>query len=114
MGGSGSGGYIPPGGREEPPEEDCNIYIETKIFGIIPEALDIIEEGNILHVQLNAERNPPSVVLIKEDPSPTQVGAVANHPYLPKLIRCIQQGIDYEAEVTDISGAQVSIAISKA
>lgn len=110
MGGSGGGG----GTRwPNPPEDSCDLRIDTHIFGPVPTVAQTLRVGDLLGIRLAPSGNSSTVAIFTQGPNTTQVGTVVGPPRLASLIRCLQQGVLYEASVTAVSGPQISIRIER-
>jgi hypothetical protein len=62
--------------------------------------------GDVLEVALDP--GPPAVIQVLDAES-NVVGSIITH--IPDLLRCIQDGFTYEAEVVAIEGGDLQIAV---
>lgn len=103
MSGSNNGPYVPP----ERSKFDCdNSKIKTNIASIDLSVLENLELGEILEVQADNKK------LLIYNSNGEFVGVVI-HPNTLDLIKCIMDGNDYEAIITDIQAPQCTILIKK-
>jgi hypothetical protein len=92
MSGGGGGGYGPGGGGEP---VSCDIVVEGVILQNVDEdTLNGIELGDELEITLEGS----SPIAIDEDGF---VGSIL-YPDVARLIRCMREGYDYIAHVTDL------------
>jgi hypothetical protein len=104
-GGGGSGG---PGGGFGPRDDrtPCDqLRFRTSIASPQPAASDL-EVGDVLEVVL---RSGPRVAIDLIDSSSDVVGSLITH--IADLLRCIQDGFSYEAEVKEIDGGDVRVDV---
>lgn len=108
---SGGGGGGGPGGGFEPNavQTPCGeLRFRTSVSSPQP-AASTLAVGDILGVVLETEPRP---VVRLVDSASKVVGSVVGH--LPDLLRCIQEGLSYEAEVLEINGGQIKVQIRPA
>ena len=103
-GGSGSGG--PPGG-----EDQCILSFQTTIFGPVPGVADHLSVGEVLTVVLTA--TPTSQVGVFTS-ALAQAGSIGGARQLPTLIGCLQNGVNYSADVISVNGSNVGIRVRNA
>lgn len=104
--GSGSGGS---GGAKR--RDECNLSFDTDVFGPVPSVAKKVSVDDELHIQLVQQGGHSSVGVLL--PSGEQLGSIAGSNYLPALVRCLQNGVNYTAKVIAINGAQIIIRISR-
>jgi hypothetical protein len=107
-GGGGSGG----GGGFGPPDSgtDCQrLRFLATLQSPQAQAVAEISVGDVLDVVLapGSAETPPVVEVRRADG--TVVGALIDH--LRELLRCMNQGFEYAAEVLDISGGSVRVRV---
>lgn len=104
-GGGGSGG---PGGGFDPSPQNtpCDqLTFRTSVASPQP-AAEEVSVGDVLAVVL--ESGPPAVLhLVNEDGS--RVGSLITH--IADLLRCIQDGFSYEAEVLEVNGGDIRVEV---
>lgn len=110
-GGGGSGG---PGGggtpiATGPLENPCDLRFKTVLASVDQSVLPSLVVGQVLAVSL--ESNGTTVFLATKDSSGAFVGAIASH--VPILMGCISQGYSYAATIADITGAAVTVEVSR-
>ena len=65
-------------------------------------------------MELITGESVPTVSVVTRGATPEQVGSLVGLPDLPVLIRCLQDGVTYEATVTEVSGPQISAVVTRA
>lgn len=101
-GGGGGGGGFTPRDRETPCDQ---LRFSTTIASPQP-ASSNLSVGDILDVQLNSGP-PQSIDLV--DPGGSVVGAIVTRT--TDLVRCLQDGFRFEAEVQSINGGEIRIVV---
>lgn len=107
-GGGSSGG---PGGGFGPRDDrtPCDqLRFKTSIASPQP-AADALNVGDVLQVVL---RSGPRVVIHLVDGDGNVVGSLITR--IPDLLRCIQDGFSYEAEVEGIDGGDIQLDVRPA
>lgn len=107
-GGGGSGG---PGGGFEPPHErtPCDhLKFRTSVASPQP-AAEEADVGDVLTVEL---KSGPPVVIHLVDGDGNTVGSLITR--IPDLIRCIQDGFSYEADVKEVNGGDMQVEVRPA
>lgn len=107
-GGGGSGG---PGGGFGPSDDrtPCDqLTFKTSIASPQP-AADNLDVGDVLRVVLNPG---PPVVINLVDGDGNAVGSLITH--IADLLRCIQDGFSYEADVQEINGGDFQVEVRPA
>lgn len=95
-----SGGGMWTGG---PQSDDCaSLRIDDGVAA--PDATFVFTVGMVFDVVLNP--GPPATVSLQFEHR--RVGSV--HPY-PALVRCLNSGVPFEAEVRSISGGDIRVAV---
>jgi hypothetical protein len=108
MSGSSSNSF---GGGFESGDVDCdNLVLNTQIASPQPAVISKLQVNDILQVELDTVGATTAIVLRHQT---VVAGAIAS-PDMQRLRQCLEGGTHYQAEVTAISGAQVSIRISAA
>lgn len=108
MSGSGSSGF---GGGFERSDMSCEkLVLNTQIASPQSAVIRQLKVGNVLQVGLQTVGTTTAIVLTYQSKT---AGAVAA-PEMQRLRECIEGGTKYEAKVTAISGAHVSIRIAAA
>lgn len=108
MSGSGSNGF---GGGFERSTISCEgLVLNTQIASPQPAVIRQLSVNNILQVDLRTVNATTAIMLLYRGEI---AGAVAA-PDMQRLRECIEGGARYEAQVTAISGAHVSIRIAAA
>lgn len=74
--------------------------------GVQDSVLSSLEVGNVLSVDL--QRTPVRAIVVR-DASGAVVGALTTR--VRELLRCLQQQVDFEAEVLSINGGDVRVAV---
>lgn len=107
-GGGSSGG--PGGGFEASSSTPCDeLVFQTSIASPQPVATEL-SVGDILQVTLDP--GPPKSVVQLVDDSGRVVGSIITH--IPDLLRCIQDGHGYEAEVQSVEGGDFQVKVRPA
>lgn len=107
-GGGGSGG---PGGGFGPRDDGtpCDqLRFRTSIASPQP-AADGLDVGDVLRVVLNSG---PPVVIHLVDHGGNVVGSLITR--IADLLRCIQDGFSYEAEVEEVDGGDIQVDVRPA
>jgi hypothetical protein len=103
-GGGGTGGAG--GGFGQDSGIDCaGLVFDTFLSSVDPEALNDLEVGAALDIELRAE--PRALLAVKEDGNP--VGAITKR--VRELLRCIQQQVRYRAVIKHIDGGDVEVRV---
>lgn len=100
MSGSGGGGY-------SPRESGCaNLSFNTVLGTPKPPVLALLRKGHVL--QLVLETTTIKIVVAK-----TNAGQMAGTitTMTQQLIECMENGHEYEAEVTQVAGLQCSVGV---
>lgn len=106
MSGSGSNGF---GGGFEAGDFSCeNLVINTAIASPQPAVVSVLKVNYILQVDLQTVGTTTAVVVKHQG----QVAGAVASPDVQRLRRCIDAGKLYEAKVTAINGAHISIRIA--
>lgn len=96
--GGGSGGSGSDGGS--PGADPCAISFQDDLYSPVAGVADRLTNGQVLAVRLT----PANAVGVYLD-SGTQVGTLAGHVQLPALIGCLEDGVEFAADVVDVTGA---------
>lgn len=101
------------GGPASGPPDKCDHDFRVALVSTNPTALPALKQGDNLEVGLH--HHPSYLVVVCRIPHAGQeVGSIANVPRLDELIRCIQQGVAYTAQITNLSGTNVSVHVRRA
>ena len=103
MSGGGTGGGQPP---EEPIKNCASISFNTDINSPQEDALEDLQEQDILDVVLNDNK----IIVVRQDTGST-VGSI-NWSSIRRLIECIQDGYEYTATVRSIQDGLIKVHIS--
>lgn len=102
MSGSGSRRWIP-----STPKESCDtLAFRTALNSPQPNVLGNLRVGEVLDVALSALPHQRVNVL----KSGTIVGTLTGHA-VPALIRCLQNGYGFEAQVSEIKGGDCKVLV---
>jgi|GEM_PF-1971573 hypothetical protein len=113
MGGSGTGsGYPTRGGGGA--EGDCDLQIQATLFGPVLAVVSGLNVGDILDIVLLPSGATSSVAVMTRSAPIQQAGTIAGVSQQAELVRCIQDGINYEAEVIQLAGPTVRLDIRMA
>lgn len=95
------------GPRPQDPGTSCDeLTFEADLASPKEEAVSQLAEGDILDVLLERVGEAPIVnVRVNGD----LVGSLVSH--LPELIRCLQEGNDFVAEIKEIDDGKVSVEV---
>lgn len=112
MGGSASSG-TPPGSGTRRKKDRCDLRFKTTLFSPIASVVETLSVGDELDISLHTQNNVMSI--IAQTQSTAQIaGTITGARQLGDLIVCLQEGVDYVADVNDISGAVVSLTVRRA
>lgn len=104
MSGSGGGGGPPP--RDE---TDCaRLSLDAEVASPQPRVVARLTVGELLSVELDQTGGRPRIIVRTSNND--VVGALLSSR-LPALLRCLQQGEDFAAEVTLIAGGDVRVKV---
>ncbi len=101
--GSGGGGD---GGIGVP--DPCSLIEDTILNSPVPAVVGKLKAGDVLSVSL--QRGPPVRVIVG-----TAAGVTAGSftgAKLPQIIKCLEAGVAYKADVVSVKGAAVRIRVS--
>lgn len=108
MSGSDPNGF---GGGFESGDVNCeSLVLNTQIASPQPAVISKVQVSDILQVDLETMGTTTAIVVRFK----TEVAGAVAAPDMQRLRQCIEGGTRYQAEVTETSGAQVSIRISAA
>ena len=106
-GGGGRGGGFASGGEQA----DCGaLRFTAALQSVQPDAVANLSVDEILTVALRTDGHPP--VIEARTAAGVVVGAIIQR--VPDLLRCIQDGYNYVAEVLEIDGGHVRVAVRAA
>lgn len=100
----------PPTTPRDPPQtpprcpETIRVVLSGPVEGIVPNSwLDVFVD--------RSEGSPR--VLVRDPTTGNVVGAIAGIPQLSVLVRCIEDGVEYQALVTSVDGGRVDVTVTK-
>lgn len=99
-GGGGSGG----GGGADP----CILVEDTNLNSPVPAVVATLKPGDVLTVRLVA--GPPVRVVVQTAAGLT-AGSITGAK-LPQIIKCLEAGVDYKADIVSVKGAAVRVRVS--
>lgn len=106
MSGSGSNGF---GGGFERSTITCeSLVLNTQIASPQPAVIRQLSVNDTLQVELQ-DVNTTTAIVLRHD---GQIAGAVAAPDMQRLRECIEGGTQYEAKVTAISGAHISIRIA--
>lgn len=111
MGGSGSGGGWRPPGSDSGGADQCDLRFQTDLFAPVASVVQGLNVGDRLAVQLITQGQSQSVAALTRSTSAV-AGTITGVSQLGALISCLSQHT-YEAEVTAISGSQVTVVVER-
>lgn len=95
---TGGGGGASGSGGGNPGADPCAISFQDDLYSPVPGVADQLESGQVLAIRLTAA-NSVGVFL----DSGSQAGTLAGHVQLPTLIGCLEDGVEFAAEVIDVT-----------
>lgn len=110
MSGGGSSGTSRPNDNGGAGNENCDIVERTNLNSPNPAVVASLNVGDILFISLNL--GPPKRVEAQD--SSGQVAGTITSAALARLIRCLESGVAFEAEVLVISGGKVEVELRPA
>jgi len=108
--GGGSGGSG--GGGGDPGADPCAISFQDDLYSPVPGVADRLTTGQVLSVRLT----PANSVGVFLD-SGSQAGTLAGHVQLPTLIGCLEDGVEFAADIIDVtegSAGRVRLRVRRA
>ena len=91
---------------------ECDIDFRVDVFGPVPDRVNQVLEGDVLDIVL--DKSGSSFVVAVNLPSGKRLGTIdAGCSHLPILVKCLQEGEGYKAEIINIDGSQVNIRVYK-
>ncbi len=99
-GGGGSGGAGGP--------DPCVLIEDTNLNSPVPAVVGSLKAGEVLAVKL--EPGPPVRVIVQTSAGLT-AGSITSAK-LPQIIKCLEAGVDYKADVVSVKGAAVRVRVS--
>lgn len=110
-GGGGSGGGGGPGFPEESEPVPCaELTFEVTLSDPIPDAVEGLADGDVLQIELRRE---PRLRIAVIDDEGVIAGVIATQQF-DRLLQCLQEGFDYEAEVLSVDGGAVRVRVRPA
>jgi len=97
-GGSGGGGGVDP----------CSLIEDTNLNSPVPAVVATLKPGDVLMVRLMP--GPPVRVVVQTAAGLT-AGSITGAK-LPQIIKCLEAGVDYKADVVSVKGAAVRVRVS--
>ena len=113
MGGSGDGGPRPSTGGSSGKKDDCDLSIRTNLFGSVPTVAETMKVGDMTDIVLLVEGAIASVAVLTRDEPPLRAGTIAGVPEQDQLVSCLQNGVTYEAKITQAEGSKVRLSIRR-
>lgn len=114
MGGSGSSGGWSPSSTSNSEsgagKDPCDLQFQVDLFSPIANVIQTLKTGDRLSVQLHTQGQSTSVAAITMS-SGQVAGTIAGSSHLGALVSCLQKGESYEAEVSAITGSQVTVVV---
>lgn len=111
MGGSGSSGGWTPSGSTGSGPDPCELRFQTDLFGPVALVVQGLSVGDRLSVQIITQGQSQSVAALTQSTGAV-AGTITGARQLGALINCLAQHA-YEAEVTAISGSQVTVIVER-
>lgn len=102
MSGAGSGGGRPPSIDQGTPCSELSF--ETLLATPVEDVVRRLSKGDILQISLQGD---DQIVIVKYGNH--DAGAIVVN--LPELLRCLQQGAEFEAEVKDIDDGAITVEV---
>lgn len=96
--GGGSGGSGSGAGHSS--ADPCAISFQDDLYSPVAGIADRLTQGQVLAVRLT----PANAVGVFLDGG-TQAGTLAGHVQLPALIGCLEDGVDFAADVVDVKNS---------
>ena len=100
---SGGGGEGGAGGSDP-----CSLIEDTNLNSPVPAVVATLTPGEVLAVRLVP--GPPVRVVVQTDAGLT-AGSITGAK-LPQIIKCLEVGVDYKADVVSVKGAAVRVRVS--
>jgi hypothetical protein len=98
------------GSRRAPePSDKCSEFVEkTPLSSPKPAILKKLEKGDVLDVVLQKHRDSPSTVVAAKD---TEIAGSIISARSPQLIRCLERGFEFEAEIVQLEGGLCTVQV---
>ena len=100
---SGGGGEGGAGGGDP-----CSLIEDTNLNSPVPAVVATLKRGEVLTVRLVP--GPPVRVVVQTAAGLT-AGSITGAK-LPQIIKCLEAGVDYKADVVSVKGAAVRVRVS--
>lgn len=100
---SGGGGEGGTGGGDP-----CSLIEDTNLNSPVPTVVATLKPGEVLAVRLVP--GPPVRVVVQTAAGLT-AGSITGAK-LPQIIKCLEAGVDYKADVVSVKGAAVRVRVS--
>jgi hypothetical protein len=111
MSGGGGSGDIGPSGPSD--DLDCSrLAFETQLASPDPNVVGDLREGDVLELDLQVRDGGRHVIAALRPADQRFVGAITERT--TDLVRCMQQGVRYVAEVIHIDGGWVDVRVRAA
>jgi hypothetical protein len=104
---SGGGGDRGPSGSGDSGVDCRELRFETTVSSPQPAAVANLQADEVLTIGI--EQQATNRMVAVRDSNGDLVGSLTDH--LRELIRCIQEGVDYEATVLSIQGGAVRVRV---
>jgi hypothetical protein len=105
---SGRGGGGNGGGGEAPPLDCLALIVTTTLNSPVPSVLATLRVDDVLEIVL--KQQGANRIVVAQTAGSDVAGSITSD-ILPNLIRCITQGIRYNARVLEIDGGRCRVQI---
>ena len=96
------------GSRSAGGPDPCVLIEDTNLNSPVPAVVGSLKAGDVLTVKL--EPGPPVRVIVQTSAGLT-AGSITSAK-LPQIIKCLEAGVDYKADVVSVKGAAVRVRVS--
>ena len=93
-------------------DDPCDIVLRVDLMSVHFDSLSSIRINTILNVELQTE-GPYSALVCVVSETGKIVGTLAAFPGLGALLRCVQQGVKFEALVVLLASARCAVVVSR-
>lgn len=98
-------------GAAKPQGDKCDIELDVDLIGIDPAQLVGLTKGTVLAVQLKTVGSTKSAVVVGS--AGGVVGSLAAVRGLSQLLRCMEDGVNYQATVQSISKTGCNVSVQR-
>jgi hypothetical protein len=96
------------GGGAGPDDDDCGkLRFQTQLASPIPTAVSALAPGDVLTIELQDRGGVRVIAAVNA--SGQVAGSIVER--IQQLLRCLQQGVTYEAVVSAIAGGAVGVLV---